>query len=53
MRHAIGENHERPHDCTVCLWTTVENRGITIWGLTCGNRVASPIHRTYNDYTRN
>ena len=34
------------------VWTTVDKRGMTICTLTCGNHRGSPIHRTYNDYTR-
>jgi hypothetical protein len=30
----------------------VENPWITIWHLTCANQAASPIHSTYNDYTK-
>jgi hypothetical protein len=34
------------------VWTTVENRGMTIGHLTCGNWSWSPIHSTYNNYTK-
>ena len=52
MGHRIGENYQRPHDCTVRLWTTVENSGIAICAWTCANHMSSPIHKTYNNYTR-
>jgi len=34
------------------VWTTVENQGMKIWGLTSGNGDPSPIHKPYNDYTK-
>jgi hypothetical protein len=41
-----------PHVSTVHVWTTVENRGMTIRVLTCTNGSRSPIHKPYNDYTK-
>jgi len=34
------------------MWTTVENRWMKIWSLTCKNESPSSIHKPYNNYTK-
>ena len=47
-----GENRTTPYEHTVPVWTTVENRWMKIWSLTCKNKPSSAIHKPYNNYTK-
>ena len=47
-----GENCTAPHEHNVRVWTTVENRWMKIWSLTCKNKPSSAIHKPYNNYTK-
>ena len=52
MTTGIVENLADPHEHSVPVWTTVDNRGMNFCPLTSPNRVRSPIHRLYYNYTK-